>query len=174
MTRIPVALQTASVPPTVVAPVARCTTAAARSRGPSLRADASNRAELVLGQADDDLAVERADRRRHGSAVPDRLLGGEADLDSFAGREAVRDERRLERDDAAPGRLRLANVVGEPDHGIDPSFAQQRAAAASPSAGPSMSMPAASASPAPVGSTTSTGNGGMVDAVHRDTARRRA
>ena len=41
---MPAALQTASVPPTVVAPTAPCTTAAARSRGPSLRADSSNRA----------------------------------------------------------------------------------------------------------------------------------
>ena len=41
--------------------------------------------------------------------------------------------------------------------GREPSFAQQRAAACSPSAGPPTRMPAASASPAPVGSSTSTG-----------------
>ena len=51
MKRIPAARQTASVPPTVVAPIAPCTAAAARSRGPTLRAAASNRAELVLGRA---------------------------------------------------------------------------------------------------------------------------
>ena len=37
----------------------------------------------------------------------------EPDLDAFAGREAVRDERRLERDDRASGGQRLAHLVGE-------------------------------------------------------------
>src|SRR6266508_3483753 len=43
MNRIPTAAQTASVPPTVVAPTARWTTHAARSRGPALRASAPKR-----------------------------------------------------------------------------------------------------------------------------------
>ena len=44
MNEMPAARATASVPPTVVAPTARCSTATARSRGPILRADASKRA----------------------------------------------------------------------------------------------------------------------------------
>ena len=154
MKRIPAALQTASVPPTVVAPSAPCTTATARSRGPSLRADGVEARELVLGQPDADLAVEHADRRRHRAAVAHRLLGGEPDLDALAGREAVGDERRLERDDAAALAQRLLDLVGDADHGIAPSGAQQRAAASRPSSGPPSRKPAASASPAPVVSTT--------------------
>ena len=71
MKRIPAARQTASVPPTVVAPTAPCTAAAARSRGPTFRAEASKRSSSVLGEADHDLAVEHADRRRHGAARAD-------------------------------------------------------------------------------------------------------
>ena len=52
-------------------------------------------------EPDDDLAVEDADRRRHRAALAHRALGREPDRDALAGREAVRDERRLERDDAA-------------------------------------------------------------------------
>src|SRR5581483_9309779 len=68
--------------------------------------------ELRLRQADDDLAVEDADRRGHracGAHLPFRL---EPDLDALAGREAVRDERRLERDD----RARLAHLICDPQH----------------------------------------------------------
>src|SRR5207253_1545182 len=43
-TRMPAARAAASVPPTVVAPTASWTAAAARSRGPTLRASALNRA----------------------------------------------------------------------------------------------------------------------------------
>src|SRR5256712_14137497 len=43
MNRSPTSRQTASVPPTVVAPTAPWTAHAARSRGPTLRAEASNR-----------------------------------------------------------------------------------------------------------------------------------
>ena len=57
--------------------------------------------ELRGRQADDDLAVEHADGRRDASSVADRPLRGESDLDALARREAVGDQRRLERDDAA-------------------------------------------------------------------------
>ncbi len=124
------------MPPTVVAPGAPWTIAAARSRGPSLRASASKRAELLLRQADDQLAVEDADRGRHRAALPHRALGRKSDVDPFAGREAVRDERRLERNHAAAVAQSLGNFDRDPGHGIDPSFAQQRAAAASPELGP--------------------------------------
>ena len=93
-------------------------------------------AELGLGQTDDELAVEHADRRRHRAALAHRALGREPDLDALAGRKAVRDERRLERDDAAARRrVRRATSSPNADHGIAPSCAQQRAAASSPSSG---------------------------------------
>ena len=95
-------------------------------------------------------------RRRHGARLAHRRLGGEPHLDSLAGREAVRDEGRLEGHDG----VRLAHFVGDPDHGIAPACAQQRAAASTPSSGPPTRKPAASASPAPVVSTTSTGSAG--------------
>ncbi len=66
-------------------------------------------------------------------------LALETDLDALAGREAVRDERRLERDHRSPVGERMADLVGDPErihHGIEPSFATQRAAAASASSGP--------------------------------------
>ena len=84
-------------------------------------------AELVLAQADHDLAVENADVAGTEPAVAHGALGGEPDLDPLAGREAVRDERRLECDDArVPSRARRRHLLGDPDHGIPPS---RRAAA---------------------------------------------
>ena len=142
MKPIPAARQAASVPPTVVAPTAPWTIAAARSRGPTLRASAVEAAELVLalGEADAEPAVEDADRRRHRARLAHAPLALEPDLDALAGREAVRDERRLERDDGAPVGERVADLVrdGEQEllHGIEPSCATQRAAAASASSGP--------------------------------------
>ena len=67
--------------------------------------------QLVLAQPDDDLAVEHADRRRHRAAGAYPALRLEADLDALAGREAVSDERGLERDD----RARLAHLLGDTD-----------------------------------------------------------
>ena len=96
------------MPPTVVAAVALWTAAAARSRGPALRAEASKRASSRVVEPDHDLAVEDADRRRHRAAGAHRALRGDPDLDPLAGREAVRDERRLERDDAVAAGERLA------------------------------------------------------------------
>ncbi len=154
MNLIRAALQAASVPPTVVAPTTPCTTEAARSRGPSFRAVASNRPSSARREPDHELAVEHADRRRHGVRLAHGALGGEPDLDAFARREAVGDERRLERHDTAALVECGRHLVGEPDHGIAPSRAQQRAAAASPSSAPPTRKPAASASPAPVVSTT--------------------
>src|SRR2546428_3603442 len=112
--------------------------------------------ELVLGQSDPDLSVEDADRRRDRARFADALLRFESDRDSRAGREAVRDQRRLERDHAA----RLSNLVGDDDHGSAPNRATQRAAASTASFGPPTRKPAASASPAPVASTTSPSRAG--------------
>ncbi len=113
--------------------------------------------ELNRREPHDELAVEDTDRRRYRAAGADCLFRREPDLDALAGRKPVRDERRLERDDAGPGRQGLAHLRGDPDHGIDPSFAQQRAAASRPSSTPPTRKPAANASPAPVGSTSSVG-----------------
>ena len=76
------------------------------------------------------------------------------DLDALAGGKPVRNERRLECHHAPALVERGGHLVGEPDHGIAPSCAQHRAAAARPSSAPPTRKPAASASPAPVVSTT--------------------
>src|SRR5262249_50264300 len=92
--------------------------------------------ELVLGQSDPHAAVEDADRRGQGADGPDPLLRREVDLDSDPGREPVRDDRGLERDDRPPSRDRLLNLARDLDHGIAPSFATERAAASTASSGP--------------------------------------
>ena len=92
--------------------------------------------ELLLGDSDDDLSVEHADGRRDGSGLPYRALRGEPDLDTLARRKSVRDERRLQRHDPEPFGLRGTHLFGDADHGIAPSFVQQRAAAASPAVTP--------------------------------------
>src|SRR5207302_8485197 len=98
-----------------------------------------------------------------GARVANAPFRLEPDLDSLSRWEAVRDERRLERDDRLAVRERVAYLVGN-DHGIAPSRPTQRAAASSPRRPASSSdqpskKPAASASPAPVASATSTGSG---------------
>ena len=79
-----------------------------------------------------DLAVEDADSRGNGAGRTHLPLRLETHLDALAGREAVRDERRLERDDRA-ARLERALDFGRDDdaHGVAASFSMQRAAAAS-------------------------------------------
>ena len=160
MKRRPTARQIASVPPTVVAPTACWIAAAAMSRGPSLRADRSKRSSWAVLSPTCTFAVQHAHRRRDGTAVTGGLLGCEADRDAFAGRETVRYQSRLERDDPATVALRFEDLVGDHDHGIAPSFPQQRAAASRPSSGPPTRKPAASASPAPVASSTVVGSAG--------------
>ena len=91
----------ASVPPTVVAPTAPCDGAdgeVARAELARVRREAL---ELRPVEPDHDPAVEDADRRGHGARRPHGRLAREADLDAVGRREAVRDERRLERDDRA-------------------------------------------------------------------------
>ena len=139
MKPIPTARQAASVPPTVVAPTASWTSAAARSRGPTLRASGPKRASSSSDEADAEQPVEHADRRRHRARLSDATLALEPDGDAFAGREPVRDERRLERDDRPPLRERVPDLVRDAEqvlHGMEPSFATQRAAASSASSGP--------------------------------------
>ena len=100
-------------------------------------------------------------------AARTRRLAREADLDP-AGREAVRDEGRLERDDRAPSSraactssaIRISSFTARAYRpadaiGIAPVRCTQRAAASSARSAPPTIQPAASASPAPVVSTTS-------------------
>ena len=82
------------------------------------------------------------------------MLGREPDLDALAGREAVRDERRLERDDAAAVFERGRHLGASRITASLPSCAQQRAAACETELRAADRKPAASASPAPVVSTT--------------------
>ena len=87
-------------------------------------------AELVLRQTDAQQPVQHADRGGHPACCPYAPLALEPDLDAFAGRKAVRDERRLERDDRSPVGERVADLVRDLEqihHGIEPSFATQRA-----------------------------------------------
>ena len=113
MKPIPAARQAASVPPTVVAPTAPCDERGREVARPDLARVGVEALELVLRQADADCAVEDADRGRHRAGVADAPLALEPDLDALAGREAVRDERRLERDDRAAARRARAPTSSE-------------------------------------------------------------
>ena len=99
------------MPPTVVAPTALLDERGGEVARPDLARLRSEAAELLLRQADAEQPVEHADRRRHRARAPDAPLALEPDRDAFAGREAVRDERRLERDDGPPLRQRLPDLV---------------------------------------------------------------
>ena len=95
--------------------------------------------ELLVRQPDPDGSVEDADRGRDGTCLTHPAFALEADRDAFAGREPVRDERRLERDHGASLAERGRHFLRDGDelvHGIDPSWATQRAAASSASSGP--------------------------------------
>ena len=140
MKPIPTARQAASVPPTVVAPTALLDERGGEVARPDLaclrRRSATSSSSVSPTRSS---AVEDADRRRHRARVPDAALALEPDRDALAGRKPVRDERRLERDDGPPLRQRLPDLVRDADqvlHGMEPSFATHRAAAASASSGP--------------------------------------
>ena len=157
MNPIPAARHAASVPPTVVAPTAPWTIAAARSRGPPLRASAvkrpSSSSVRPIRSSPSRTPIVAGTRARLAHAP----LALEPDLDALARREAVRDERRLERDHRVARSASASPTSSEiwirSVHGIAPSCATQRAAAASASSGPPTRKPAANASPAPVVST---------------------
>ena len=146
--------------------------------GPALRASAPRRSapSSSVVKPDADLAVEHADRCGHGPPARTAASHAQPDLQPLPGGEAVRDERRLERDDRAA----LGEGVG--DLGRDPScrecsHAGRRSAPppASPSSMPPTRNPAASASPAPVVSTTSRrARPVRLDAVDDGSRRRRA
>ena len=94
----------------------------ARPGLPRLRPEAS---QLLRSQPDAHLSVEDADRRRNRTRLAHLPLGLETDLDAFAGREAVRHERRLERDDSAARGERFADLFGDADH-ADSSISAKR------------------------------------------------
>ena len=101
---------------------------------PDLARVGGEAAELLLAQSNAERAVEDADRGGYRPRVADAALALEPDLDAFAGREAVRDERRLECDDRLPVGERVRDLIRDGEqvlHGIEPSCATQRAAAAS-------------------------------------------
>ena len=95
--------------------------------------------ELPLLEPDPQPPVEDADGRGDGAGLADAALALEPDGDTFPRREPVRDERRLQCHDRLPLSERMPHLGGDDDqilHGIEPSFATQRAAASSASSGP--------------------------------------
>ena len=114
ITRMPARRHAASVAPTVVAPSAPSTMQAARSRGLTLRASApaaAIRSSWLFVEPDAKRPVEDGDGRRDCAAVAHALLALLPDGDSLAGREAVRDDRRLQGDDRPPPGQRLPNLT---------------------------------------------------------------
>ena len=90
--------------------------------------------ELGLRQTDPDLAVEDADRRGDGACLADAPLARQPDLDALRRREAVGDERRLERHDRLVGGQALPHLVAHVDQrhrGIAPICPTHRAPARS-------------------------------------------
>src|SRR5439155_13133452 len=104
----------------------------------------------------------------HGAPLAHQPLRLGADLDALSWRQAVRDERRLERDDRLAVAERALDLGRDDDHGIAPSFATHRAAASRASSAPPTRNPAASASPAPVESTTAPGSGAISSSAARN------
>src|SRR5207248_1807859 len=121
--------------------------------------------QLLRREPDANASLEHTDRRGDGPGRAHAPLGLEPHLDPLSRREAVRDERRLERDHRRAIAERPLDLGRELDHGIAPSLATQRPAASAASSGPPTRNPAVSASPAPVESTT--GPPGASTAVSR-------
>ena len=84
------------------------------SLGPAFHASepARQRAQFGGRQADDEFAVEDGRCRRHRAGGSDSRLALPSDLEPFPRRKAVRDDRRLERNDRPTRVERLANVLG--------------------------------------------------------------
>ncbi len=83
---------------------------------PELARGRAEALELRLVEADAHLSVEHADRRGRRAGLAHAPLALEPDRDTLAGRKAVRDQRRLERDDRPALVERGAHLVGELDH----------------------------------------------------------
>ena len=123
MKRIPTAAAAVSVPPTVVAPTAPLRRARREVARAELARVGRESLELVRRQPDDDPAVEHADRRRRRARGSDGRLAGTSHVEPVRRGEAVRDERRLERDDGPLLGQRGRDLVGDADqvlHAGDP------------------------------------------------------
>ena len=90
-----------------------------RARGEIARAGLarlrSEALELARLETYADAAVEHADRRRNGAGGAHGGVAREPDLDAVRRGEAVRDERRLERDDRVARVERGAHLLGDLD-----------------------------------------------------------
>ena len=109
---MPTARQTASVAPAVVAPSAPCAAHAARSRGPTLRASGESPKRSSCSSVSPTWMAPSMTPTVAGTAQATRTRrsASAADRGSFAAREAVGDERRLERDDRPPSLERGAHL----------------------------------------------------------------
>ena len=157
--------QTASVPPTVVAPSALWTQHAARSRGPTLRASAPARRTSSSSsvEPDADLAVDDADRRRNRAGRADAPLGLRPTLaPSPAGKPcatSVVSSATTPRPSHSASRTSPVAGGALGPTGIAPSLGRSARQPRGRPRAPPTRKPAASASPAPVESTTAAGRG---------------
>ncbi len=92
--------------------------------------------ELARVEADLHPPVEHAHRSRHGARFADPPLRFEGDVETLDPGKAVRDERRFEPDDRAPGVERVAHLRRHLDHGVAPRCETHRAAVSSASSTP--------------------------------------
>jgi hypothetical protein len=92
--------------------------------------------ELALGQADLDVAVDDADRCRHGTCLAHATFRFEGNSESLLVGKTVRDERCLERNDGPKVVARFGDFGSDLDHGVAPSFATALAALSSASSTP--------------------------------------
>ena len=106
-----------AVAATVVPPVAPCAIATGRSRALSFSAPsvATSRSSSSALEADVGDSVEHRDRRGHRAAVGDRPLELERGLEVLGARQAVRDDRRFERDDRVAVAERAGDLLGDND-----------------------------------------------------------
>ena len=129
--RIPTVRAATSSPPTVVAPTSPAIAQAARSRGPTLRASEVKRASSSsvsptrTRPSSTPVVAGTAPALTHGAVAL------EPDLDAVRCGEAVRDERRLERDDRRAVLERGAHLVGE----LNSSFMRRKLPASRRAAG---------------------------------------
>src|SRR6202008_2664412 len=98
-----------------------------------LRAGLVEALQFVVREPDPEPAVENADRCGYRSGRAATALRLAADLGPFAGGKAVRDQRRLQRDDGSAALEGLAHLRPDDEEiahqGIAPILPTQRAAA---------------------------------------------
>ena len=131
----------------------------ARSRGPSLRADSSNRSSSSSVRPTRISPSSTPIGRGHRAAVAHGCSEARPTSTPSPGGNPCAISVVSRATTPRSSRERLLDLRRD-DHGIAPSCAQQRAAASRPSVAPPIRKPAASASPAPVVSTTSVATAG--------------